>query len=51
MVNKYLKDEIKFTDIAKNVEKMVEYMPVIPYVTVSSAKVIDRLIRKEAEKC
>ena len=51
MVNKYLKDEIKFTDIAKNVEKMVEYMPSIPYISVSSAKVIDRLIRKEAEQC
>ena len=51
MVNKYLKDEIKFTDIAKNVEKMVEYMPSLPYISVSSAKVIDRLIRKEAEQC
>lgn len=51
MVNKYLKDEIKFTDIAKNVEKMVEYMPSIPYISVSSAKVIDKLIRKEAEQC
>ena len=51
MVNKYLKDEIKFSDIAKNVEKLVEYMPGIPYVSVSSAKVIDKLIRKEAEKC
>ena len=51
MVNKYLKGEIKFTDIAKNVEKFVETMPVIFYVSVSSAKVIDRLIRKEAEQC
>lgn len=51
MVNKYLKDEIKFTDIAKNVEKLVELMPSITYVSVSSAKVIDRIIRKEAEKC
>ena len=51
MVNKYLKGEIKFTDIAKNVEKMVDFMPVIPYISVSSAKVIDRLIRKEAAKC
>ena len=51
MVNKYLKGEIKFTDIAKNVEKFMEAMPVIPYISVSSAKVIDRLIRKEAEQC
>ena len=51
MVNKYLKDEIKFTDIAKNVEKLVDSMPVFPYVSVSSAKLIDKLIRKEAEQC
>ena len=51
MVNKYLKDEIKFTDIAKNVEKMVDYMPMISYVSVSSAKMLDKFIRKEALKC
>ena len=51
MVNKYLKDEIKFTDIAKNVEKMVDYMPTISYVSVSSAKMLDKFIRKEALKC
>ena len=51
MVNKYLKDEIKFSDIAKNVKKMVDFIPPLSYVSVSSAKVIDKLIRKEAQKC
>ena len=51
MVNKYLKDEIKFSDIAKNVEKLVDMVPTYIYVTVIAAKTIDKIVRKEAEKC
>ncbi len=51
MVNKYLKDEIKFTDIAKNVKKMMDMIPTFAFLSVSSAKVLDRIVRQEAEKC
>ena len=51
LVNKYLRDEIKFTDIAKGVEKMVNYLPLFPYLSLSSVKSLDRFIRKETEKC
>ena len=51
MVNKYLKDEIKFSDIATNVEKMVDFIPTFAYVSVLSAKILDKYIRKEAERC
>ena len=51
MVNKYLKDEIKFSDIALNVEKLMDMIPTFPYVSVSAAKLIDKMIRKEAEQC
>ena len=51
LVNKYLKDEIKFTDIAKGVEKMVNYLPLFPHLSLSSVKALDRFIRKETEKC
>ena len=51
LVNKYLKGEIKFTDIAKGVEKMVDYLPLFPYLSLSSIKALDKFIRKETEKC
>ena len=51
MVNKYLHDEIKFSEIAKNVEKLMDMIPAFPYVSVGSAKAIDKIVREEAEKC
>ena len=51
MVNKYLKDEVKFTDIAKNVKKMMDSIPTFAFLSVSSAKVLDRIVRQETEKC
>ena len=51
MVNKYLKDEVKFTDIAKNVKIMMDSIPTFAFLSVSSAKVLDRIVRQETEKC
>ena len=51
MVNKYLHDEIKFSEIAKNVEKLMDMIPTFPYVSVGAAKAIDKIVREEAEKC
>ena len=51
MVNKYLKDEVKFTDIAKNVKKIMDSIPTFAFLSVSSAKVLDRIVRQETEKC
>ena len=48
-VYKYLKDEIKFTDIAKKVEEMVNWVPEVKYASLSLIKLIDRLIRKETD--
>ena len=51
MVNKYLKGEVKFTDIAKNVKTMMDSIPTFAFLSVSSAKVLDRIVRQETEKC
>ena len=51
LVNRYLKDEIKFTDIAKGVQIMVDFIPDIQYVGLSLVKFIDKIVRKEAQKC
>ena len=49
LVNKYLRDEIKFTEIAQKVEQMVEWVPLIKFGSLSFVKLVDRLIRKETE--
>ena len=51
LVNKYLNDEIKFTDIAKGVEMMVDSVPAIKYAALPLIKYIDRFIRQETERC
>ena len=51
LVNKYLKDEIKFTDIAKGVQEMVEMVPTVRYAALPLIKFIDKYVRKETERC
>ena len=51
LVNKYLKDEIKFTDIAKGVKTMVDIVPNVKYVNLSLIKFIDKYVRKETARC
>ena len=51
LVNKYLKDEIKFTDIAKGVREMVQFVPVVRYAALPLIKYIDKYVRKETERC
>ena len=51
LVNKYLKGEIKFTDIAKGVQLMVDSVPAVKYATLPLIKFIDRFVRKETERC
>ena len=51
LVNKYLKDEIKFTDIAKGVQEMVQLVPVVRYAALPLIKYIDKYVRKETERC
>ena len=51
LVNKYLKDEIKFTDIAKGVQVMVEMVPTVRYAALPLIKFIDKYVRKETERC
>ena len=49
LVNKYLRDEIKFTEIAEKVEQMVNWVPLVKYGSLSFVKLVDRLIRRETE--
>ena len=49
LVNRYLKDEIKFTDIAKKTAELVEWVPLFSHASLSLIKLVDKLIRKEAE--
>ena len=49
LVNRYLKDEIKFTDIAKGVQQVVQIIPPMKYAALPLVKFIDRVARKEAE--
>ena len=51
LVNKYLKDEIKFTDIAKGVREMVQFVPTVRYAALPLIKYIDKYVRKETERC
>ena len=51
LVNRYLKDEIKFTEIARGVEAMMNLVPSFKYVSLPMIKFIDRTIRKETERC
>ena len=48
-VNRYLKGEIKFTDIAKGVEQVVQIIPPFKYAALPLVKFVDRVARKEAE--
>ncbi len=47
MVNKFLKDEIKFLDIAKNVEIAVKKTKLVENPTLNEIKKIDEQVRKE----
>ena len=49
LVNRYLKDEIKFTDIAKGVQQVVQIIPPMKYAALPLVKFIDRVAGKEAE--
>ena len=49
LVNRYLKDEIKFTDIARGVQQVVQIIPSMKYAALPLVKFIDRIARKEAE--
>ena len=51
LVNRYLIDEIKFTDIAKGVQEMVEMVPTVRYAALPLIKYIDKYVRKETERC
>lgn len=47
-VNRFLKDEIKFTDIAKIVERVVNMTPIVYKPSLRKIKQIDKKCRKEA---
>ena len=49
LVNRYLKGEIKFTDIAKGVERVLMMIPTMKYLALPVIKFVDRTARKEAE--
>ena len=49
LVNRYLKDEIKFTDIARGVKQVVKNVPPMKYASLHLVKLIDKMARKEAE--
>ncbi len=49
LVNRYLKDEIKFTDIAKKLKEMVDFIPLLPKCSLPMIKLVDKLTRREAE--
>ena len=48
LVNKYLKDEISFLQISKNVEKIVNNTPLIKSMSLSKIRRLDSKARKEA---
>jgi len=50
LVNRYLNDEIKFTDIEKGVSEIIEKFPKAHYATLSMIKMVDRVVRKEAAR-
>lgn len=51
LVNKYLKDEIKFTDIAKGVERVVSNTKLCLNPSLKQIKAIDKKARMEATRC
>ena len=51
LVNKYLNNQIKFTDIAKITQIMMDFVPNFQYVALPLIKFIDRTVRKETEGC
>ena len=51
LVNKYLKDAIKFTDIARGVEKIVSNTKLCLNPSLRQIKAIDKKARKEASRC
>ena len=51
LVNKYLQDKIKFTDIAKYLKQIIDIVPVTSFMPLSMIKILDKYIRKETEKC
>ncbi len=50
-VNKYLKNEIKFLDIARIVEEVVENQKILTNPSLNEIKEIDKVSRKAAESC
>lgn len=51
LVNKYLNNQIKFTDIAKITQIMMDFVPNFQYVALPLIKFIDRTVRRETEGC
>ena len=49
LVNRYLKGEIKFTEIATGVKEMMDYIPVTKFVSYPLIRFIDHSVRKGAE--
>ena len=51
LVNKYLNDEIKFTEIARGVKAMMDAVPSVKFPSLPLVKFMDKFIRKETERC
>lgn len=49
LVNKYLQDKIKFSDIADFLKQVVDLMPVTSYMSLPFIKMFDKYVRKETE--
>ena len=49
LVNKYLQDKIKFTDIADFLKQVVDIMPVTSFMSLPFIKMFDKYVRKETE--
>ena len=49
LVNKYLDNRIRFTDIARGVEIMVDSVPKVNFAGLGLIKYIDKMVRKETE--
>ena len=49
LVNKYLQDKIKFTDIGDFLKQVVDIMPVTSFMSLPVIKFFDRYVRKETE--
>ena len=49
LVNKYLQDKIKFTDIAKYLKEVIDIVPGTNFMSLALIKFLDKYVRKETE--